>query len=95
MTTVSVSMRSAQSADRLPAWMKRSTGTVNGSPSPKATMKKAIHDNTAAITRKPEVMYSDALAPIAPPPKPAIRKPRSGRKTMAWYMILPLSPSSC
>ncbi len=61
ITTVSVSMRSAQSADRPPAWMKRSTGTVNTSPSPKATMKKAIHDSTAAITRKPEVTYSRRL----------------------------------
>ena len=47
------------------------------------TLKKAIHDSTAEITRKPEVMYSDALAPSDVPNRPTIRKPSSGRKTMA------------
>ena len=83
ITTVSVSMRNAQSTDSPPAWMKFRTGTVNASVSPKPTVKKATHDSTAEITRKPEVTYSDALAPIEPPNRPAIRKPRSGRKTMA------------
>jgi len=68
---------------------------VKASVSPKPTLKKAIHDSTAAITRKPDVMYSLALAPIERPNRPAIRKPRSGRKTMAWYMMVPVNPSSC
>src|SRR5262245_39454675 len=86
ITTVSVSMRNAQSTDTPPAWMKRSTGTVKGSLSLKATRKKAIHDSTAQTTRKPDVMYSQARAPICEPPRPAIRKPMSGRKTIAWYI---------
>ncbi len=83
MTTVSVSMRSAQATSSPPDWMKRSTGTVNASPSPKPTVKKASHDSAAAMMRKPEVIYSDAFAPIERPNRPAIRKPRSGRKTIA------------
>jgi hypothetical protein len=83
MTTVSVSMRNDQATSSVPDWMKRMTGTVNASPSPKPTVKKATHDRTAAITRNPEVMYSLALAPIEAPSRPAIRKPKSGRKTMA------------
>jgi hypothetical protein len=85
MTTVSVSMRSAQDASSPPDWIQRSTGTVNraASPWPKPTVKKATHDSTAAITRKPEVMYSDALAPSDVPNRPTIRKPSRGRKTMA------------
>jgi len=82
MTTVSVSTRKAQSTSRLPDWMKRSTGTVKASPSPMATEKKATQDRTAEITSRPDVTYSDAAAPIERPPRPAIRKPRSGRKTM-------------
>ena len=46
MTTVSVSMRSAQSACRLPDSMKRSTGTVNTSPSPNPTEKNATQDSS-------------------------------------------------
>src|SRR5690606_24379027 len=41
----------------------------------------------AETTSRPEVTYSDALAPIERPNRPAIRKPASGRKTMAWYML--------
>jgi hypothetical protein len=44
---------------------------------------KAIHDRTAAITRKPDVTYSLALAPMERPNRPATRNPISGRKTMA------------
>src|SRR5918995_2907887 len=89
MTTVSVSIRSAQSACRLPDSMKRSTVVVKISVSLKPTLKKAHHDSNAQITRKPDVMYSDAFAPSDVPNRPTIRKPSSGRKTMAWYMILP------
>src|SRR5205085_9747520 len=60
----------------------------------KPTVKKAIHNSTTEITRKPEVMYSDALAPSELPNRPTIRKPSSGRKTMAWYMVVPVNPSS-
>ena len=96
MTTVSVSILSAQSACIVPESMKRSTGIVKVSTSPKPTVKKATHDSTAEITRKPDVMYSDALAPSELPNSPTIRKPRSGRKTMAWYMAKPsFNPSSC
>jgi hypothetical protein len=83
MTTVSVSMRSAQAACRSPESMKRITGTVKAWVSGKATVMKAIHDRTATITIRPEVTNSDALAPIERPNRPAIRKPRRGRKTMA------------
>ena len=59
------------------------------------TVKNAIQERTALITRKPEVMYSQARAPIERPNRPAIKKPRSGRKTMAWYIFGSVNPSSC
>ena len=83
ITTVSVSMRNAQSATMLPEAMKVATCTVRGPASEKPTVISAIQDRTAATIRKPEVMYSLAAAPIERPPKPAISAPRSGRKTMA------------
>jgi hypothetical protein len=63
--------------------MKDRTCTRNASPSPSATLKKTIHDRIAAMTRKPDVTYSDAFAPMPSPKRPAIKKPISGRKTMA------------
>src|SRR5690606_22898993 len=48
---------------------------------------KTIQEKTAATTMKPEVTYSEAFAPIWLPASPAIRKPNSGRKTMALMMV--------
>ena len=48
-----------------------------------ATVKKATQERSAETTSRPEVIYSDALAPIERPNRPAIRKPMSGRKTIA------------
>ena len=88
MTTVSVSMRNSQLADSAPDWMKVSTGTLKASTSPSPTVMKAYHDSTAETTSRPDVTYSEALAPICEPKRPAIRKPTRGRKTIRWYSII-------
>ncbi len=83
MTAVSVSTRIAQLTSRLPEVMKERSGTVNASPLPMATVKKAIQDKSAAMTMKPQVISSDPFAPMERPNSPAIRKPISGRNTIA------------
>ena len=95
MTTVSVSMRSAQSADRPPDWMKRSTGTVKTSASPKPTVKKAIHDSTAAITRKPEVMYSRRLGADRAAEQAGDQEAEKRQEDDGVIHGVPVSPSSC
>ncbi|MNJ04816.1 hypothetical protein D3C73_1657510 [compost metagenome] len=57
--------------------------TSPGSPWASATEKKTIHDRTATTIIRPVVTYSEALAPIDRPNRPAIRKPIRGRKTIA------------
>src|SRR5215475_572011 len=49
-------------------------------------MTNAIHERTQQIPRKLQVTYSAPRAPIQGPKTPAIRNPRSGRKTISWYM---------
>ena len=86
MTAVSVSMRKAHSTSMPPDWIQRSTVTLitsPGSPWASATVKKTIQDRMATTIIRPVVTYSDALAPIERPNRPAIRKPISGRKTIA------------
>src|SRR5690606_9821288 len=87
MTAVSVSTRKAHSTSRPPDWIQRSTLTLIISVSPSATWKNTIQDSTLATIMKPEVTYSDAFAPMAFPPRPAMRKPISGRKTIALMMV--------
>ena len=82
MTSVSRSMRSDHDTSRPPDCIHWNSVMRRVSDSPKPKLMKAIHDRTAAATRKAEVVYSDALAPIALPNRPAIRKPASGRRTM-------------
>jgi hypothetical protein len=50
---------------------------------PMPTCQKAIHDSSAASSRKPVVISSDGRGPMTRPKKPAISAPRIGRKTMA------------
>ena len=75
--------------------MKRSTGTVKTSPSPKATMKKAIHDSTAAITRKPEVMYSRRLGADRAADKAGDQEAEKRKEDDGVVHGLAVSPSSC
>jgi hypothetical protein len=93
MTTVRVSTRNDQSISSAPEVRKRNTVTLV-SVSPKPTSKNAIHDSTAAMTRKPLVMVSHARAPIARPKKPAMMAPNSGRKTIAEYMAQTAPPGA-
>ena len=65
ITTVSVSIRSAQSAASAPEWMKVKTGTVKASPSPSATWKKATQERIAETTSSAEVISSAAREPCA------------------------------
>ena len=65
MTTVSVSIRSAQSTASVPDEIQLNTGTRSASPSPKPTAKKATQDSSAATIRKPEVTISAARDPSA------------------------------
>ena len=59
MTTVSVSMRSAQSILRPPEEIQSpSTGVVAGA-EPRPTWMKAIHDRTAETASRPVVTISD------------------------------------
>ena len=62
---VSVSMRNAQSNESVPEVTQCRTGirTVSAS-GPSGIWKNTIHDRSATMTMKPEVMYSLALAPI-------------------------------
>src|SRR4029077_14459330 len=69
-----------------PDWIQRKTSTLIGPwGSPSATVKKAIQESAAATIKKPLVTYSEALAPIERPKRPAINAPISGRKTIALY----------
>src|SRR5688572_27027691 len=87
MTAVSVSTRKAHSTSKLPDWIQRSTETLIISSSPRATWKKTNQESAAVTSIRPLVTYSDALAPICVPRRPAIRKPIRGRKTIALTMV--------
>src|SRR6478735_4454679 len=52
---------------------------------------KTYHDSTAAMIIRPQVTYSDALAPIPRPKRPAMIAPIRGRKTIALYKNIALS----
>jgi hypothetical protein len=65
ITTVSVSMRNAQSTDSVPDENQLSTWTRSASLSPKPTVKNAIHERRAEMTRSPDVMTSAAREPAA------------------------------
>ena len=66
-------------ANHCPSWMR-----VVAPCSPTST--KAIHDRTQDRNRSAVVTTSLGRDPMRRPNSPAIRKPTSGRKTMAWYM---------
>src|SRR5271165_6546459 len=84
ITAVSVSMRSAQATASLPEVNQLAIGTCASAPP--ATWKNAIQDRTKQIPRNPVVTYSAPRAPIQRPKRPAIRKPKSGRKTIRSYI---------
>src|SRR5208337_4703259 len=77
-------MRSAQSTVSLPEVNHSPTGIC--AVAPPATWKKAIHDRTNETASSPVVTSSAPRAPIQRPSTPAIRKPKSGRKTIRSYM---------
>ena len=98
ITTVSVSMRSAQSASSEPDWIKRNTGTVKASPV--AEMPTLIEGHPGQQRRRHQEARGDVFGRLGADAScrtgPTIRKPSSGRKTIAWYMVIPsLNPSSC
>src|SRR5215213_7910033 len=86
ITAVRVSTRNAQSttmspeANHCPSWMR-----VVAPCSPTST--KAIHDRAQDRNRSAVVTTSLGRDPMRRPNSPAMRKPTSGRKTMAWYMV--------
>src|SRR5262245_11085617 len=87
MTEVSVSMRSDQETSIPPDWIQRRTSTLIG-PSPSAgiaTVKNTIQESTPATIIRPVVTYSEALAPMPRPNRPAMIAPIKGRKTIALY----------
>src|ERR1700722_4812086 len=85
MTAVNVSMRKAQVATSLPEVNQLPITTWASAPP--ATMTKAIQERTKQTPSRPVVTYSAPRAPIQGPKMPAMRKPRSGRKTISWYKV--------
>ena len=82
ITAVSVSTRSAQSIFSEPTVSQLpSTGTV-ASAWPSPYWKKTIQASAAATKSRLVVTISEGRSPISRPKRPAIRKPRSGRKTI-------------
>ena len=62
-----------------------STCTLPGAP-PSATLAKTIQDSAAETKSRLVVTSSAGRSPIWRPKMPAIRKPSSGKKTIAAYM---------
>ena len=79
MTRVRVSTLKAQSTCRSPAENQEATCTRSAWP-PSRNTPQAI---SAVKARNAVVMYSQARAPMYRPNRPAIRKPMSGKKTIA------------
>src|SRR5579863_3612542 len=90
MTTVSVSIRKAQSTCSLPEVSQLATGmTCAWSSWPNTpTLKKAIQERKAQMPSRIVVTSSELRSPIWRPNRPATRKPRSGRKTIRSYMLV-------
>ncbi len=88
MTAVSVSTRSAQSTFRMPEVIQlASTGAVKGAPV-KPTRQNTVQDSRHEMNSSVVVTISLGRGPNWRPNRPAIRKPRRGRKTIAEYMFL-------
>ena len=93
MTPVSVSMRRLQATSNSPDVIHWATGTLIVSAS-NPTRQKTIQDRIAEAKRNTVVTISEPRSVIKRPKKPAISAPKSGRKTMALYIMAAISLSS-
>ena len=85
MTAVRVSNLSAQEASIDPEEIQVNSSTVTGLP-PSATSKNAMIESPSAPNMPAQVTSCAGRSPMARFPKPAMRLPSSGRKTIAAYI---------
>ena len=87
ITAVSVSTRSAQSTWSTPEVIQLARTGAEKEPPLSPTRKKVIQEKKQEMKSSEVVTISLARSPIRRPSRPATRKPRRGRKTIAEYML--------
>ena len=86
ITAVNVSILSDQSTCNAPEVNQLPISETVAGAVPRATWMKTIQDNSAETNKRLVVTISEGRAPIRQPKGPAIKNPKSGRKTIAAYM---------